>query len=94
VVLAVAPVSVRSVALAGFGPDSLIGIGASAVVIGELSGTGEDRVVGQPEERLVGVSGREPGHHESGSLGRSRTQHSPGSGARTACTPVISRPLR
>ncbi|MER6288944.1 cation transporter [Streptomyces sviceus] len=43
VVLAVAAVSARSVALAGFGLDSLIEIGASAVVIWELSGTGEDR---------------------------------------------------
>jgi hypothetical protein len=37
VVLAIAAVSARSVALAGFGFDSLIEIGASAVVIWELS---------------------------------------------------------
>ncbi|MFD7476994.1 cation transporter [Streptomyces sp. NPDC059837] len=43
VVLAVAAVSARSVALAGFGLDSLIEIGASTVVIWELSGTGEER---------------------------------------------------
>ena len=43
VVLAVAAVSARSVALAGFGLDSLIEIGASTVVLWELSGTGEDR---------------------------------------------------
>jgi divalent metal cation (Fe/Co/Zn/Cd) transporter len=43
VVLAVAVVAVRSVALAGFGLDSLIEIGASVVVIWELSGTGEER---------------------------------------------------
>jgi divalent metal cation (Fe/Co/Zn/Cd) transporter len=43
VVLAIAAVAARSVALAGFGLDSLIEIGASAVVIWELSGTGEDR---------------------------------------------------
>ncbi len=43
VILAVAAVSARSVALAGFGLDSLIEIGASTVVIWELSGTGEDR---------------------------------------------------
>ena len=43
VVLAVAAISARSVALAGFGLDSLIEIGASTVVIWELSGTGEDR---------------------------------------------------
>ena len=43
VILAVAAISARSVALAGFGLDSLIEIGASTVVIWELSGTGEDR---------------------------------------------------
>ena len=43
VVLAIAAISARSVALAGFGLDSLIEIGASVVVIWELSGTGEQR---------------------------------------------------
>lgn len=43
VVLAVAAVAARSVALAGFGLDSLIEISASMVVIWELTGTGEDR---------------------------------------------------
>ena len=43
IVLAVAAVAARSVALAGFGLDSLIEIGASTVVIWELSGTGEAR---------------------------------------------------
>jgi divalent metal cation (Fe/Co/Zn/Cd) transporter len=43
VVLAVAAWSAGSVALAGFGLDSLIEIGASIVVIWELSGTGEAR---------------------------------------------------
>jgi divalent metal cation (Fe/Co/Zn/Cd) transporter len=43
VALALAAVSARSVALAGFGLDSLIEIGASTVVIWELSGTGEER---------------------------------------------------
>jgi divalent metal cation (Fe/Co/Zn/Cd) transporter len=43
VVLAIAAVTAHSVALAGFGLDSLIEIGASAVVIWELSGTGERR---------------------------------------------------
>jgi divalent metal cation (Fe/Co/Zn/Cd) transporter len=42
-VLAVAAVAARSVALAGFGLDSLIEIGASTVVLWELSGPGEDR---------------------------------------------------
>jgi divalent metal cation (Fe/Co/Zn/Cd) transporter len=43
VILAIAAISARSVALAGFGLDSLIEIGASTVVIWELSGTGEER---------------------------------------------------
>jgi divalent metal cation (Fe/Co/Zn/Cd) transporter len=42
-VLAVAAWSARSVALAGFGLDSLVEIGASTVVVWELSGTGEAR---------------------------------------------------
>lgn len=43
IVLAIAAITARSVALAGFGLDSLIEIGASTVVIWELSGTGEER---------------------------------------------------
>ncbi len=43
IVLAVAAIRARSVALGGFGLDSLIEIGASTVVIWELSGTGEPR---------------------------------------------------
>jgi divalent metal cation (Fe/Co/Zn/Cd) transporter len=43
VVLAFAAVAARSVALAGFGLDSLIEIGASTVVIWELSGTNPGR---------------------------------------------------
>ncbi len=42
-VLAIAAIAARSVALAGFGLDSLIEIGASTVVIWELSGTGKER---------------------------------------------------
>lgn len=42
-VLAVAALRARSVALAGFGLDSLIEIGASTVVLWELGGTGEGR---------------------------------------------------
>ncbi|MGW7378750.1 cation transporter [Streptomyces sp. NPDC054794] len=53
VVLAVAALSARSVALAGFGLDSLIEIGASTVVIWELSGTGEDRQ--RRALKLIGV---------------------------------------
>jgi divalent metal cation (Fe/Co/Zn/Cd) transporter len=43
VVLAVAALRARSVALAGFGLDSLIEIAASVVVLWELAGTGEQR---------------------------------------------------
>jgi divalent metal cation (Fe/Co/Zn/Cd) transporter len=43
IVLAFAAITARSVALAGFGLDSLIEIGASAVVIWELSGSGPER---------------------------------------------------
>jgi divalent metal cation (Fe/Co/Zn/Cd) transporter len=42
-VLAIAAIGARSVALAGFGLDSLIEIGASTVVIWELSGDGAER---------------------------------------------------
>ena len=54
VVLAVAALGARSVALAGFGLDSLIEIGASTVVLWELSGTGEDRQ--RRSLRLIGVA--------------------------------------
>ena len=54
VVLAFAAVAARSVALAGFGLDSLIEIGASTVVIWELSGTGEDRQ--RKAMRLIGAA--------------------------------------
>jgi divalent metal cation (Fe/Co/Zn/Cd) transporter len=43
VVLAIAAAAARSAALAGFGLDSLIEIGASTVVIWELSGKGAER---------------------------------------------------
>jgi len=43
VVLAMAAIDARSVALAGFGIDSLIEIAASIVVLWELGGTGEQR---------------------------------------------------
>ena len=43
VVLVIAAISARSVALAGFGLDSLIEIGASTIVIWELSGAGQRR---------------------------------------------------
>jgi divalent metal cation (Fe/Co/Zn/Cd) transporter len=53
-VLALAAIAARSVALAGFGLDSLIEIGASLVVIWELSGTGERRR--RRALRLIGVA--------------------------------------
>ncbi len=43
VILAYLALTASSVALAGFGLDSLIEIGASAVVLWELAGTGADR---------------------------------------------------
>jgi divalent metal cation (Fe/Co/Zn/Cd) transporter len=43
VVLTLTAITARSVALAGFGLDSLIEIGASTVVIWELSGAGAER---------------------------------------------------
>ena len=54
VVLASSAVAARSVALAGFGLDSLIEIAASAVVIWELSGTGELRR--RRALRLIGIA--------------------------------------
>jgi len=54
IVVGFAAVAARSVALAGFGLDSLIEIGASAVVIWELSGTGEDRQ--RKALRAIGVA--------------------------------------
>jgi divalent metal cation (Fe/Co/Zn/Cd) transporter len=43
IILAVSAIAARSVALAGFGLDSMIEIGASIVVIWELSGSSEER---------------------------------------------------
>jgi divalent metal cation (Fe/Co/Zn/Cd) transporter len=53
-VLAVLALTSASTALAGFGLDSLIEIGASAVVIWELSGTGEARQ--RRALRVIGVA--------------------------------------
>lgn len=53
-VLAVAALRARSVALAGFGLDSLIEIGASTVVLWELAGVGEQRQ--RRALRLIGVA--------------------------------------
>jgi divalent metal cation (Fe/Co/Zn/Cd) transporter len=54
VVLAIAAVHSRSAALAGFGLDSLVEIGASTVVIWELSQSGEVRQ--RRALRLIGVA--------------------------------------
>ncbi|OHV65599.1 cation transporter [Pseudofrankia sp. BMG5.36] len=53
-VLAVTAIAARSVALAGFGLDSLIEIGASTVVLWELSGTGPERQ--RRALRLIGTA--------------------------------------
>ena len=54
VVLSYLAITSASVAIAGFGLDSLIEIGASTVVIWELSGTGERRQ--QVALRLIGTA--------------------------------------
>jgi divalent metal cation (Fe/Co/Zn/Cd) transporter len=54
VVLSWASIAARSVALAGFGLDSLIEIGASIVVVWELTGTDEHRQ--HRALRLIGVA--------------------------------------
>jgi divalent metal cation (Fe/Co/Zn/Cd) transporter len=53
-VLAVAAIRAGSIALAGFGLDSLIEIGASTVVLWELAGTGEERQ--RRALRLIGTA--------------------------------------
>ena len=53
VVLGVAAVAARSVALAGFGLDSLIEIGASTVVLWELAGSGAGY---RPGHSLLGIA--------------------------------------
>jgi divalent metal cation (Fe/Co/Zn/Cd) transporter len=54
VVLAIAAIRARSVALAGFGLDSLIEIGASMVVLWELADGGQERR--QRAMRLIGFA--------------------------------------
>jgi divalent metal cation (Fe/Co/Zn/Cd) transporter len=82
VVLGFAAVRARSVALAAFGLDSLIEIGASTVVLWELSGTGADRerralhLIGAAfvllvvyvglQSTYVLIAGRHPGHSPLG----------------------------
>lgn len=53
-ILAFAAITARSVALAGFGLDSVIEIGASSVVIWELAGDGEERR--RRALRLIGIA--------------------------------------
>jgi divalent metal cation (Fe/Co/Zn/Cd) transporter len=82
VVLAITALAARSVALAGFGLDSLIEIGASVVVIWELSGTGPGRqqralkMIGAAfallaiylaaQSTIVLAAGYHPGHSPAG----------------------------
>ena len=54
IVLAFAAIAARSVALAGFGLDSLIEIGASTVVLWELADVAQDRQ--HRAMRLIGVA--------------------------------------
>ena len=54
VVLAMLALTASSVALAGFGLDSFIEIGASTVVLWELSGMGEERQ--QRALKLIGAA--------------------------------------
>ncbi len=54
IVLAIAAVQARSVALAGFGLDSLLEIGASTVVLWELADVSQDRQ--HRAMRLIGVA--------------------------------------
>ncbi len=54
VILAIAAIEARSVALAGFGLDSLIEIGASTVVLWELADVGHQRQ--RRAMRLIGVA--------------------------------------
>ena len=82
VILAITALAARSVALAGFGLDSLIEIGASVVVIWELSSTGQDRqqralkMIGAAfallaiylaaQSTIVLAAGYHPGHSPAG----------------------------
>ena len=68
VVLGIAAVKARSVALAGFGLDSLIEIGASTVVLRELSGTGEHARSGRYADRCS-LRGAGRVHHGAIHLG-------------------------
>ncbi|MGY2700937.1 cation transporter [Nocardioides sp. HB32] len=89
VVLAVAAVEARSVALAGFGLDSLVEIGASAVVLWELSGTGEQRqrrALGLIRAAFVALAAYLAVQSLVVLLSGSRPEHSPAGIAWTALT--------
>ncbi|MGH9020032.1 MAG: cation transporter [Acidimicrobiales bacterium] len=92
VVLAVLAVAARSVALVGFGLDSLIEIGASVVVLWELAG-----VAGERERRalrLIGVAFVTVSTYLAAQCAydlatRGHARHSPGGIAWTAATAVV-----
>ena len=69
VILAVAAIRARSVALAGFGLDSFIEIGASLVVLWELADSGEQRqrralrLIGEPSSCCRSISSSSPPGH-------------------------------
>jgi divalent metal cation (Fe/Co/Zn/Cd) transporter len=92
VVLGYATVIARSVALAGFGLDSLIEIGASAVVIWELSGAGQDRQ--RQALRLIGIAFAALAAYLAAAstwvlIAGYRPHHSPAGIAWTAITAVV-----
>ena len=92
VVLAAAAFAAHSVALAGFGLDSLIEIGASTVVIWELSGTGADRQ--RRALRLIGFAFLVLALYLAAQsavvlLSRARPHHSPVGIAWTAVTALV-----
>ena len=92
VVLAITAITARSVALAGFGLDSLIEIGASTVVIWELSGAGEARQ--RRALRLIGVAFALLAVYLAAQstwtlLAGYRPHHSPGGIAWTAITAAV-----
>jgi divalent metal cation (Fe/Co/Zn/Cd) transporter len=92
VVLAITSITARSVALAGFGLDSLIEIGASTVVLWELSGAGQARQ--RRALRLIGVAFALLAVYLAVQstwtlLAGSRPQHSPGGIVWTAVTAAV-----
>ncbi len=91
-VLALAALAARSVALGGFGLDSLIEIGASTVVVWELSGSGERRRA--VALRIIGaaflvLAGYLAVQSTVVLVARSHPHHSPVGMAWTAATAVV-----